>query len=238
MDAMSGPMADRVVVITGATGKLGPTVAERFAAEGATLALLARDEESCIGVAMGLPGGIQRHRGFPVDLSDPESATAAADAVREKLGPPHVLLHLVGNYAGGVPFDEFALDEWHRLLDVNLMSTVHAARAFLPDIRAARNGRLITMSTPLATAPPTNVAAYAATKAAVESLTMSIAKELGGTTATANVVLVRTIGDAKPTYTAPSDIAAAMLWLCSPEAGPINGQRIPLVGRTEAPKGT
>jgi len=236
MEASSGLMADRVVVITGATGKLGPTVAERFAAEGARLALLARDEESCIGVAMGLPGGIRRHRGVPVDLSDPVSTAAAADTVREKLGPPHVLLHLVGNYAGGVPFDEFPLDEWHRLVDVNLISTVHATRAFLADIKAAEHGRIITMSTPLATAPVTNVAAYAATKAAVESLTMSIAKELGGTTATANVLLVRTIGDEKPTHTRPDEIAAAMLWLCSPAAGPINGQRIPLVGRAEAPK--
>ena len=229
-------LKDRVVVITGATGKLGPTVAERFAADGARLALLARDEESCVGVAMALPGGIRRHRGIPVDLSDRVSATAAADTVREKLGPPRVLLHLVGNYAGGVPFGEFPLDEWHRLIDVNLISTIHATRAFLPDIRAAEHGRIITMSTPLATAPVTNVAGYAATKAAVESLTMSIAKELAGTTATANVVLVRTIGDEKPTQTRPEEIAAAMLWLCSPAAGPINGQRIPLVGRAEAPK--
>jgi NAD(P)-dependent dehydrogenase (short-subunit alcohol dehydrogenase family) len=229
-------LQDRVVVITGATGKLGPTVAERFAADGARCVLLARDEESCIGVAMGLPGGIRRHRGFPVDLSDPASAIAAADTVREKLGPAQVLLHLVGNYAGGVPFEEFPLDEWHRLVAVNLVTTIHAARAFLPDIRAAQHGRIVTMSTPLATAPPTNVAAYAATKAAVESLTMSIAKELAGTTATANVVLVRTIGDEKPTHTRPAEIAAAMAWLCSPAAGAVNGQRIPLVGRAEAPK--
>jgi len=192
---VSESLQDRVVVITGASAELGPAVAERFAAEGARLALLARDEESCIGVAMGLPGGIRRHRGIPVDLSDAASAMSAADTVREKLGPPHVLLHLVGNYAGGVPFDEFPLDEWHRLVDVNLISTVHANRAFLADIKAAEHGRIITMSTPLATAPVTNVAAYAATKAAVESLTMSIAKELGGTAATANVLLVRTIGD-------------------------------------------
>jgi len=46
------------------------------------------------------------------------------------------------------------------------------------------------------------------------------------------VLLVRTIGDAKPTHTRPEEIAAAMLWLCSPEAGAINGQRVPLVGRS------
>ena len=180
-------MAERVVVITGATGKLGPTVAERFAADGARIALLARDEESCIGVAMSLPGSIRRHRGIPVDLSDPVSATAAADTVREKLGAPQVLLHLVGNYEGGAPFEDSPLEQWHTLLDVNLWSTINAIRAFLPDIKAAEHGRIITMSTPLAAAPPSNVAAYAATKAAVESLTLSVAKDLAGTSATANV---------------------------------------------------
>jgi 3-oxoacyl-[acyl-carrier protein] reductase len=114
---------------------------------------------------------------------------------------------------------------------VNLWSTVNAIRAFLPDIKAAEHGRIITMSTPLAGAPVTNVAAYAATKAAVESLTLSVAKDLAGTGATANVLLVRTIGTEKPTHTSPEEIAAAMAWLCSPEASAVSGQRIPLVGR-------
>lgn len=230
-------MTDRVVVITGATGKLGPAVAERFAADGARLALLARDEESCIGVAMSLPGGIRRHRGVPVDLADPVSATAAADTVREKLGPAQVLLHLVGTYAGGAPLEDSPLEDWHTLLDVNLWSTVNAIRAFLPDIKAAEQGRIVTMSTPLAGTPVSNIAAYAATKAAVESLTLSVAKDLAGTGATANVLLVRTIGAEKPTHTRPEEIAAAMAWLCSPEAAAVSGQRIPLVGRAEAPKG-
>lgn len=224
-------MAERVVVITGATGKLGPAVAERFAADGARLALLARDEESCIGVAMSLPGGIRRHRGIPVDLSDLVSATAAADTVREKLGRPQVLLHLVGTYLGGAPFEEEPLEDWHTLLDVNLWSTINAIRAFLPDIKAAEHGRIVTMSTPLAGTPVSNVAAYSATKAAVESLTLSVAKDLAGTGATANVLLVRTIGDEKPTHTRPDEIAAAMAWLCSPAASAVSGQRIPLVGR-------
>jgi NAD(P)-dependent dehydrogenase (short-subunit alcohol dehydrogenase family) len=225
-------MSDRVVVITGATGVLGPVVARQFAEAGDRLALLARHEESCVGLAASLPGGLRRHRAVPADLSDPESAIAAAAAVREKLGPAEVLLHLVGDYAGGTAFDEAPLEDWRHLLEVNLWSTIHAVRAFLPDLRAAANGRLITISTPLASAPGAGIAAYVASKAAVESLTLSVAKDLAGTTATANVVLVRTIGDAKPTHTRPEEIAAAMAWLCSPEAGAVNGQRVPLVGRT------
>ena len=224
-------MADRVVVITGATGKLGPLVARRFADDGDRVALLAREEEGCVGVAMGLPGALRRHAVVPVDLGDAQSAVEAAGRVREKLGPPSVLLHLVGGYVGGSSFGDTPLDVWRELIDLNVMTTVHALRAFLPDIRAAEHGRIVTVSTPLAGAPVAEIAAYSATKAAVESLTLSVAKELAGTTATANVILVRTINDQKPTHTRPAEIAEALAWLCSAAAGPVNGQRIPLVGR-------
>lgn len=224
-------MADRVVVITGASGKLGPLVARRFAADGDRVALLARDEDACVGVAMGLPGALRRHAVVPVDLDDAESTVRAAATVRGRLGLPAVLLHLVGGYVGGTSFGDTPLDVWRELFDLNVMTTVHALRAFLPDIRAAEHGRIVTVSTPLAGSPVTEVAAYVASKAAVESLTLSVAKELAGTTATANVILVRTINDQKPTHTRPSEIAEALAWLCSPAAGPVNGQRIPLVGR-------
>jgi NAD(P)-dependent dehydrogenase (short-subunit alcohol dehydrogenase family) len=138
---------------------------------------------------------------------------------------------LVGGYIGGTSFEETALDVWRELFDLNVMTTVHALRAFLPDVRAAEHGRIVTVSTPLAGAPVTEIAAYAATKASVESLTLSVAKELAGTTATANVILVRTINDQKPTHTRPAEISEALAWLCSHAAGAVNGQRIPLVGR-------
>jgi NAD(P)-dependent dehydrogenase (short-subunit alcohol dehydrogenase family) len=224
-------LEDRVVVITGATGVLGPVVARRFADEGARLALLARDEESCVGVAMGLPGGLKRHRGVPVDLSDAISAGAAADTVRERFGPASILLHLVGGYVGGTPLVDTSDEEWRGQIDLNLMSTVNAVRAFLPDIAAGEHGRVVAMSTPLAGAPTAGHAAYAATKAAVEALMMSVAKDLSGTTATANVLQVRSIGSEKPTHTRPDELAAAMAWLCSREAAAVNGQRIPTFGR-------
>ena len=118
-------MGDRVIAITGATGKLGRVVSARFAESGARLALLARNEEE---VAAELPGGSERHAGFAVDLDDGASAVTAAAAVRERLGPASVLLHLVGGYAGGTPFVDGTDDEWTHLLDLNLWSTIHAIR--------------------------------------------------------------------------------------------------------------
>ena len=92
---MGDRLADRVVVITGATGDLGPPVAHAFADEGARCALLARDELACIGLAMSLPGATRRHLPLSADLGSAAAASAAAGSVREKLGPASVLLHLV-----------------------------------------------------------------------------------------------------------------------------------------------
>jgi len=224
-------MADRVIVITGATGVLGRVVSAHFAESGARLALLARSEEEIAALVSTLPGGAERHAGFAVDLGDAASARAAAAAVRERLGPPAVLLHLVGGYAGGTPFIDGDDEEFRHLLDLNLWSTIHAIRAFLPDVIAAQHGRIVTVSAYVAAAPTPKHAAYSATKAAVEALTISVARDLAGTTATSNVVVLRAIGDEKPTEQRPEEIAAVMAWLSSPEAGTINGQRIPLIGR-------
>ncbi|MES1239577.1 MAG: SDR family oxidoreductase [Chloroflexota bacterium] len=221
----------RVVAITGASGKLGGVVAARFADAGYRLALLARSKDDVADLAGRLPGGAGRHVGVGVDLGSAGSAVAAAAAVRQEMGPTSVLLQLVGGYAGGRPFVENDDEELQRLLDLNLWTTAHAIRAFLPDIAAAPDGRIVTVSTFVAQAPTPKHAAYAASKAAVEALTISVARDLAATTATANVVVLRSIGDEKPTDQRPDEIAASMLWLCSPEAGAINGQRINLFGR-------
>jgi 3-oxoacyl-[acyl-carrier protein] reductase len=224
-------MNDRVIVISGATGKLGGTVAAHFAGTGARLALLARSEEEAAALAAELPGGADRHAGFAVDLASAESASDVAAAVRELLGPASVLLQLVGGYAGGTPFAEGDDEEFRHLLDLNLWTTIHAVRAFLPDVAAAEHGRIVTVSTYVAATPTPKHAAYAASKAAVEALTLSVARDLAGTTATSNVVVLRAIGDEKPTEQKPEEIAAVMAFLCTHEAGTLNGQRINLFGR-------
>ena len=228
---MTGAGSDRVVAITGATGRLGGVVAATFAEAGYRLALMAQSRADCEDLASTLPGGLDRHMGLGVDLSSAEASAAAATEDRERLGSVSGLLQLVGGYAGGRPFVENDDIEMKNLLALNLWTTVHAVRAFLPDIAAAVHGRIVTVSTFVAAAPTPKHAAYAASKAAVEALTISVARDLAGTTATSNVVVIRSIGDEKPADTRPEEIAAAMLWLCSPEGGATNGQRVLLHGR-------
>ena len=224
-------MDRHVVVITGATGRLGSAVVARFAADGHRLALLARSGTMVTSLASRLPGGTDRHAGFEVDLGSSSATVAAAAAVREQLGPASVLLHLIGGYAGGRPFVESDDDELSRQLGLNLWTAAHAIRAFLPDIIAAEHGRIVTISSFVAATPTPKHAAYSASKAALEALTISVARDLAGTTATANVVALRAIGSDKPTEQRPEEIAATLAWLCTPEAGTVNGQRIQLTGR-------
>ena len=228
---MGAEAVQRVIAITGATGKLGGAVAARFAADGHRLALLALAEDEVAALVALLPGGRERHAGFAVDLGSADATTAVVAAIRERLGPASVLLHLVGGYAGGRPFAENDDAEMSQQLELNLWTTVHAIRAFLPDIAAAEHGRIVTVSTFVAGAPTPKHAAYAASKAALEALTLSVARDLAGTSATSNVVVLRAIGTEKPTEQRPEEIAATMAWLCTPEAGTINGQRIQLTGR-------
>lgn len=225
-------MSARIVVVTGATGKLGPAVADAFARQGDRLALLARDEDAVGDLAASLPSaGAGHHAGIAADLGSEAGARVAAEKVTSRLGVPTVLLHLVGGYAGGTTLESADEVLWRDLFELNFWTTFHVLRAFLPAIRTVENGRIVTVSTPLAGAPVAGIGPYAVSKGAVETLTLIAARELAGTTATANVVLVRTIGDAKPTHTRPDEIASAMAWLSSPAAAPVNGQRIPVVGR-------
>lgn len=230
-------MEARVVVVTGASGRLAPSVTRAFAQAGDRLALLGRRAEVLEHLAASLPGGSARHLPVPVDLGDAQATLAAAERVQAELGAATVLLHLAGGYRGGLGLVEAAAEEWEAMLAVNLWPTVHVLRVFLPQIRTAEHGRIVTVSTPFARAPLATGAAYSATKAAVEAITLSVARELSGTTATANVILVRTIGDAKPHHTRPAEIAAALRWLCSPDAGVVNGQLVPLLGRALPPNG-
>lgn len=227
----AGGHSGRIVVVTGASGRLGGVAAQAFAEAGDRLALLGRRAGALEDLAAGLPGGTERHLPIVVDLLDLEAARAAAERVEVELGPASVLLHLAGGYRGAAGLAETDDDEWRVMLDVNLWPTLNALRAFLPQVRTAEHGRIVTVSTPFARGPLATGAAYSATKAAVEAMTLSVARELAGTSATANVILVRTIGDAKPHHTRPAEIVAALRWLCSAEGGAVNGQLIPVLGR-------
>jgi len=223
---------DRVVLITGATGALGQAASRLFAGAGARLALTARSPEALDGLAGALS--------LPADVTDAASVDELVGQTMAHLGRIDVLLHIAGGWRGGQTVAETALDDVDFLMALNFKSAFLLCRAVLPHLTAQGWGRIVAVGARTAVQPGRRSGAYAASKAALIALIESIAAEVKGKGVTANVVLPSTIDTpanrrAMPNadfakWVPPEQIAAAMLYLCSDEAAPINGARLPLYG--------
>ena len=225
------------MVIAGAAGGLGPSVAQTLAGHGASLALGERNQERLDAVArdLGLPD--DRVDAHAVDLLEVDAAKEWADRVTGRFGRVDALIHLVGGWRGGKPIAEAPLedDEWlHNLL----VRTVQiASRAFLPAL-ASSGGRFVLLSSVQAQRPSKTNAAYGAAKAAAEAWTLALADELAESGGTANVVVVNAIVTPQmraenpdkeyPTFTPAEDIAAAIAYVFSDAAAKMNGKRLAL----------
>jgi NAD(P)-dependent dehydrogenase (short-subunit alcohol dehydrogenase family) len=231
----------RVVAIAGVAGGLGPVVAERLAAAGATIggADVSQEHADQVGEQLALPA--ERWDGRAVDLLDEEATRRWCAALLERFGRVDALLHLVGGWRGGQPLHEEPLEDWALLHDLLIRTVQHTTRAFHDALLAGEHGRFVLVSAKQAQAPSNSNAAYAAAKAAAEAWTLALADgfEPGG--ATANIVVVDAIltprmreenpGKEFPAFTPAEDIAAAIAFLCSDAAAKMNGQRFALTMR-------
>lgn len=226
----------RVIAVAGVGGGLGPVVAERFAAAGATLALVDLDRQRLREVGDGLGLGTERLDLHAADLLDAEAAQGWADRVSERFGRVDGLLHLVGGWRGGDPLPDFDLADYEWLHDLLVRTLQNATRAFHAALAESGRGRFVLVSSTQAQHPEGTNAAYAATKAAAESWTLALADSLAGTGATANIVVVNAIltpamreqdpQEEHPSFTPAEQIAEALLYLCSDSAERMNGQRL------------
>ena len=224
----------RVAVITGAGGALGKTVARRLADGGAQLALLGRGAEGLERLAGELGVAEDRYLVVPVDLGVPDSTRQAAASVKDRFGGVDMLIHLVGGWAGGTPVLDVPSEEVSGMLQQHVWTTLNAVQAFVPHMVEQDWGRIVAVSQPAALQPAGDASSYAIGKAGQEVLLLSLAQELRGTGVTANVVLVRAIGEreeGRGSKTTPDEIASTIEYLCSDEARMINGARIPAYGR-------
>jgi NADP-dependent 3-hydroxy acid dehydrogenase YdfG len=228
----------RVLAIAGAAGSLGPTVARRLAADGASLALTGRAQERLDALAGDLDLPAERLDTRVVDLLDEEAANAWPPALRERFGHVDGLLHLVGGWRGGEPLATAPLPDYAWLHDLLVRTVQHSTRAFYDDIAASEHGRFVLVSSSQAQRPSGTNAAYAATKAAAEAWTLALANSLEGSAATANILVVNAIltpamreqdpGKEHPSFTPVDDIAEAIAFLCSDAAARMNGKRLAL----------
>jgi len=220
---------NRTIVITGATGALGNKTAHAFAGRGYSLVLLDNDQAKLDALTRELHLPAERLFVSVVDLRDGKALRNIAEAVADKLGRVHALIHLVGGWVGGKTLVETSVEDLDLMLSQHVWTTFHLFQSFVPRLSKSGWGRVIVVSASTVPQPPGKTGAYAAAKAAQENLVLTLAAELKEKGVTANIIQVRAIDvENKGTGTTPDEIVAAMTYLFSEEASKINGARIPL----------
>jgi len=226
----------RRAVVTGGTGGLGRAVVRRLLESGARVAVPFRDERAYreLRAATGEPDALW---GAVADAADPAAAERFFAAAAERLGGLDSLAALAGGYVGSGPLEDAPASELPDMLRINLLTLHACCRGALPHL-LPRGGSVVTVSSRLAETAGPGAAAYAASKAAVVSLTRSLAAENRSRGVRFNCVVPTTIDTpanrkAMPAadtskWTTPDAIARVIEFLLSPEAGAVTGAVIPV----------
>jgi 2-hydroxycyclohexanecarboxyl-CoA dehydrogenase len=236
----------RVAVVTGAGSGMGRAIAGHLAQRGCRIALLDVHEEGVRQLAKELEEDGAQVLAVRVDVSDRKDVEAAFEETRAGLGPVAILVTSAG-MEGFESFLDISVESWDRMLAVNLTGTFHCIQLAVPDMVAARWGRIVTISSSAAQSGTRRMAHYVASKGGVISLTKALGLELAPHGITVNTIppgfidtpmMRRAVGTgvvqgsmndliARTPVGRPGtsdDIAAACAFLCSDEAGYITGQ--------------
>jgi len=182
---MTTGIAGRVAVVTGAAGGIGAAVTRALAAHGAIVAALDVDGSGVEKVAAELPEGVGH--GYRVDVRDAAAVDAAVTRIEDELGPVRILVTVAGILRTG-PFTASTAADWHEVFAVNLHGVVHCCRAVAGRMVARRSGVIVTVGSNAAGVPRMDMAAYAASKAAVAHFVRCLGLELAGFGIRCNVV--------------------------------------------------
>jgi NAD(P)-dependent dehydrogenase (short-subunit alcohol dehydrogenase family) len=230
-------MAERVVLVTGATGNLGRAVAGDFMADGARLVLVGSRAES---LERAFPDIAPRHLKLAADLADAaEAARLVAEAERE-CGRIDALCALAGGFHMGEAVHETPAAAWDEMMRLNVATMTNVVKAAIPGMMARKAGKIVTVGANSATKGVARMGAYTASKATVMRLTEAMAGELRGHGVNVNCVLPSTLDTpenraamprADPAlWVKPEDLAAVIAFLCSDGAKAMHGALVPVVG--------
>lgn len=233
-------MSGRSVIVTGGSRGLGAGLVAAFLAAGDRVATCSRSSTPAIEAWAGDPELPGRFLHEPVDLADPSAIDAFVATAVERHGSVDVLVNNAGVARDGV-LGLVRDEEIDEVVDLNLKATIHVSRAVTRRMLRQGSGRIVNVSSIVGLSGYRGLSVYSATKAALDGFTRSLARELGARGITVNSVApgylrtemshglderqlaqiarrtpLRRLGE-------PEDVAAAVLFLASPEARFITG---------------
>jgi 3-oxoacyl-[acyl-carrier protein] reductase len=230
----------RVALVTGASRGIGEAIARRLAAEGATILAGARSVQALERVVADIADSGGRARAHTLDVAEPSSIEAVLKSALEEHGQIDVLVN-----NAGISEDNLILrmsrEAWDRVIATNLTGAFLLTQAVVKGMVRRRYGRIVNVTSVVGLMGNAGQANYAAAKAGLVGLTRSVARELGSRNITCNAVAPgfiatamtdRMTGQARETLStqiplqrlgAPEDVAAAVAFLASEEAGYVTG---------------
>jgi 3-oxoacyl-[acyl-carrier protein] reductase len=237
-------LGGKTALVTGASGGIGAAIATMLAAQGATVVL----SGTRVDALEALAGEIgEKAHVCPADLADPAAADALVAAAEAKAGPLHVLVN-----NAGLTRDMLALrmkdEDWAKVLEVDLAAPFRLARAALRGMLRRRAGRIVSIGSIVGATGNPGQANYAAAKAGLIGMTKALAQEVASRGITVNAVAPGFIATpmtdglsdeqkAKLSHAiplgrlgTPADVAAAVLYLASDEAGWVTGATLHVNG--------
>lgn len=230
-----------VVLITGAAGNLGRAVAEAFSDRSKGLALLDISAAGLEATAASLPEKAQTLT-IETNLIDPTSVAAAVRSTLDKFGSIDVVANIAGGFRMGPPVHETTDDDWEFMMDLNARSVFNVSRATVPHLLENGGGRIVNVSARAATEGKGKMAPYCASKAAVITLTQSLAAEHKHANINVNCILPGTVDtpenrSAMPDanhahWVPPAALADVVVFLASDAARCVTGAAVPVYGQS------
>ncbi len=242
---MNGKLTGQVALVTGASRGIGRAIARELATRGATVVGSATSEAGAAGIAQDL--ALWTGKGIVLDVRDAAACDAAIAAIQKEFGSLGILVN-----NAGITQDMLALrmkdDDWSAVIDTNLSAVFRLSRGVLRAMIKQRAGRIVNITSVVGATGNAGQANYAAAKAGVAGMTRALAKEVGSRGITVNCVapgfietdMTRGLSPAQvDALTAqiplarlgkPDDVASAVAFLVSPQAGYITGTTLHVNG--------
>jgi 2-hydroxycyclohexanecarboxyl-CoA dehydrogenase len=236
----------KVVLVTGAGRGMGSAIAVRLAAEGAKVAVTDVDEKSAVNTASALDGAA----GFRLDITDSAEVTSRVEEIVAALGPIDALVNNAG-WDRMAPFLQTDEDLWERLIDINLRGPIRMTKTVLPQMVERQTGRIVNISSDAGRVGSMGEAVYSACKAGIIGFGKTVAREVARYGVTVNAIcpgptdtpllesvaegnkkVIESLKRAIPMRRLglPEDIAGAVAFMVSDDAGFITGQTLSVSG--------
>ena len=176
-------LRDRVIIVTGGAHGIGRTYCEGLAREGARVVVADLDGNGAAELVRTLEKNGHEGLAVQTDVSDPDATTRMAEAALHRFGRIHGLINNAAVFQrpamSRVPFEQIPVDEWDRLMAVNLRGIFLCCRAVVPAMKGRRAGKIINISSGTVFYGAILMAHYVTSKAGVVGLTRALARELG-----------------------------------------------------------